>query len=135
MPIQTRRWDDPPTGDDEGLRILVTRYRPRGLPKDRETWDRWQPELAPSKALHAAVYVKVGSGLGWAEYRARYRTEMRSQGKAIDTLAALVRAGGTVTLLCSSQCDRESRCHRSLLRELIETRLANEPHHGDGEKV
>ena len=32
MPIKTRRWDDPKE-DDDGFRLLVTRYRPRGLPK------------------------------------------------------------------------------------------------------
>ena len=123
MPIHTRRWDDPP-GPDEGVKILVTRYRPRGLPKGQETWDRWQPDLAPSKALHAAAYAKNGSlGIAWTNYCARYRTEMRAQIAAIEELAALVRAGGTITLLCSSQCDRESRCHRSLLRELIEKRV------------
>ena len=122
MPIQTRRWDDPPF-PAEGVRVLVTRYRPRGLPKDGETWDDWQPDLGPSKPLHAAAYAKVGLGIHWAEYRARYLAEMRGQTAAIDALADVVRAGGTVTLLCSSQCDRESRCHRSLLRELIERRV------------
>jgi uncharacterized protein YeaO (DUF488 family) len=126
MPIHTRRWDDPP-GPDEGVRILVTRYRPRALPKGQETWDRWEPDLGPSKPLHAAAYAKNGSlGIAWAEYRARYLAEMRSQSAAIAELAELVRSGGTVTLLCSSQCDRESRCHRSLLRELIE-KCAGEP--------
>ena len=117
MPIHTRRWDDPP-GPDTGVRILVTRYRPRGLPKGQETWDRWQPELAPSKAWHAAAYAKVGSGIQWAQYRARYLAEMRPQAVSIEALAELVRGGATLTLLCSSQCDREARCHRSLLREL-----------------
>ena len=39
-------------------------------------------------------------------------------------LAQRVQGGETITLLCSSACTRESRCHRSLLRELIEARLA-----------
>jgi uncharacterized protein YeaO (DUF488 family) len=123
MPVQTRRWDDPPS-EGEGLRVLITRYRPRGLPKAKQTWDRWMPQLGPSKALHAAAYAKVGLGIGWAEYRLRYLTEMRAQDDAIEELAAIVRAGGAVALLCSSQCDREARCHRSLLRALIERRAA-----------
>jgi uncharacterized protein YeaO (DUF488 family) len=118
MPIHTRRWDDPP-GNDEGQRILVTRYRPRGLPKTDETWDLWLPNLAPSKELHAAAYAKVGLGISWETYRMRYLTEMKSQADAIAELARRVRAGQTITLLCSSQCERESRCHRSLLKELI----------------
>ena len=119
MPIHTRRWDDPPLAA-EGLRILVTRYRPRGLAKANETWDVWLPELAPSKELHAAAYAKVGLGISWETYRARYLREMASQSDRIAELARRLKAGETITLLCSSQCDRESRCHRFLLKGLIE---------------
>jgi uncharacterized protein YeaO (DUF488 family) len=123
MPIRTRRWDDPKEEGD-GLRILITRYRPRGLPKADETWDVWMPHLGPSKELHAAVYGKIGSGISWPTYLSRYRVEMRAQRGAIADLARRVTAGETITLLCSSQCDRESRCHRSILRELIEAAMA-----------
>jgi uncharacterized protein YeaO (DUF488 family) len=119
MPIHTRRWDDPP-GQYEGLRILVTRYRPRGLPKSAETWDQWMPNLGPSKELHAAAYGKIGSGISWQTYLARYRVEMKQQADAIHELAEKVKAGQAITLLCSSQCDREARCHRSILKQLIE---------------
>ena len=123
MPIRTRRWDDPKEEGD-GQRILITRYRPRGLPKSDETWDVWMPNLGPSKELHAAVYGKIGSGISWSTYLSRYRVEMRAQRDAIAELARRVAAGETITLLCSSQCDRESRCHRSILRELIEAEVA-----------
>ena len=119
MPIHTRRWDDPPL-EDEGTRILVTRYRPRGVATADETWDLWLPQLAPSKELHAAAYAKIGSGITWETYRTRYLNEMAEQSDRIAGLAKLVSGGATVTLLCSSQCDRESRCHRSLLKGLIE---------------
>ena len=117
MPIRTKRWDDPSEADD-GFRLLVCRYRPRGLPKSDETWDAWQPNLGPSKDLHAAAYGKRGK-FTWDEYRRRYLAEMKSQAAAIEELAKRVAAGETITLLCSSSCERESRCHRSLLRELI----------------
>ena len=119
MPIHTKRWDDP-RGPDDGLRILVTRYRPRGLPKADETWDVWRPELGPSVELHAAVYGKRGIAIGWPIYRQRYLAEMRTQASAIKELAREVAGGATITLLCSSQCVHESRCHRSLLKQLIE---------------
>jgi len=35
----------------------------------------------------------------------------------IAELAARVSAGETITLLCSSQCAREARCHRSILKD------------------
>lgn len=119
MPIQTRRWNDPPL-EEEGQRILITRYRPRGVAKVDETWDIWMPNLGPSKELHAAVYAKVGMGIPWATYLARYRVEMRTQRPAIIELAKRVAAGQTITLLCSSHCERESRCHRSILKSMIE---------------
>lgn len=124
MPIGTRRWNDPEE-EGEGLRILVTRYRPRGVSKANETWDVWTPNLGPSKELHAAVYAKVGMGLSWEAYRSRYLREMHSQREKIAELAKRVTSGETITLLCSSQCVRESRCHRSLLKELIEAEIAS----------
>src|SRR5688572_26851805 len=119
MPVKTRRWNDPPE-PAEGFRLLVTRYRPRGLAKADETWDAWEPDLGPSAELHAAVYGKSGVPLNWPAYRNRYLLEMRQQRDRIAELARRAAAGETITLLCSSACTRESRCHRSLLKELIE---------------
>src|SRR5438105_1505404 len=122
MPLKTKRWNDPAEPDD-GLRVLVCRYRPRGVSKADETWDVWRPELGPSKALHAEVYTKSASPIAWPQYRRRYLEEQRRDPKAaaaLDDLRRRVNAGETVTLLCSSACTRESRCHRSILRELLE---------------
>ena len=118
-PIKTRRWNDPPA-PNEGFRLLVTRYRPRGVAKSDETWDAWEPHLGPSVQLHAAAYGKGVLSIPWATYRSRYLLEMRKQKASIDALARRVASGEQITLLCSSACDRESRCHRSLLKELIE---------------
>ena len=120
--IRTKRWDDPVEADD-GTRILVTRYRPRGLARDAETWSEWIPDLGPSKELHAAAYGKTGVSIPWATYRGAYLREMQSQADMISALARRIAAGEKITLLCSSQCVRESRCHRSILRELIEKEL------------
>lgn len=125
MPIRTRRWNDPVEPGD-GLRLLIARYRPRGIAKANETWDAWEPDLGPSKTLHAAVYGKGGlTGIPWETYRISYLREMRGdeQVRLIGELAQRVAGGETITLLCSSACERESRCHRSLLKELIERHL------------
>ncbi len=123
MPIKTKRWDDPIDADD-GTRILVTRYRPRALAKEDETWKQWFPNLGPSKQLHAGAYGKTGVTNPWETYRASYLREMQSQAMEIVALAERVKNGETITLLCSSQCIRESRCHRTILRELIESRMS-----------
>jgi uncharacterized protein YeaO (DUF488 family) len=115
-----KRWNDPVEPDRDGTRILICRYRPRGLPKAEETWTEWYPNLGPSKELHAAAYGKSGAGpLDWNSYRNTYLREMRDQNDAIASLAARVAKGETITLMCSSSCERDARCHRSLLRDLI----------------
>ena len=118
MPIRTKRWNDEPEASD-GFRLLVCRFRPRGLKKSEETWDEWWPELGPSRELHAAVYGKQGPPLSWEEYRPRYLEEMRGQTFRLRALAERVSAGETITLLCSSACTDPQRCHRSLLAGLI----------------
>jgi uncharacterized protein YeaO (DUF488 family) len=118
--IVTQRWNDVPMRG-RSLRVLVCRYRPRGVGKDAETWDRWLPELGPSRALHADYYGKHGSPISWTQYRQRYLAEMagpRARG-AIAELAARIAKGDKVVLLCSSACTDAARCHRTLLKQLV----------------
>jgi uncharacterized protein YeaO (DUF488 family) len=118
--MRTKRWNDPLEPDD-GHRLLICRYRPRGVRKADETWDAWQPALGPSRALHAATYGKSGPPLLWPSYRARFLEEMKGPVAAqlIQELGRRVRAGERITLLCSSACVDPSRCHRTLLATLI----------------
>ena len=118
--VSTRRWNDP-ARHGEGTRILVTRYRPRGVKRVSEPWDEWHPVLGPSVALHAAYWGKDQPAIAWAAYARRYREEMTEARAAffIRGLAARVASGEDVALLCSSACTDEACCHRSILRELI----------------
>lgn len=119
--IKTKRWNDPAEPDD-GFRLLICRYRPRALPKADETWDAWDPNLGPSRELHAAWYGKRGKPPTFAEYSRRYLSEMKGQSDRIDELARRAAAGETITLLCSSACTDPAHCHRTLLKRLIEAR-------------
>jgi len=122
--IKTRRWCDP-IEEDDGFRLLICRYRPRALPKKDETWTLWRADLGPSRDLHAAYYDKHGEGpLTWSEYERRYLEEMKDQSEEIDLLAEMVEGGKTITLLCSSACEDSKHCHRTLLKRLIEERIA-----------
>lgn len=129
--VRAKRWDEPIEPDD-GTRILVTRYRPRGLPKRDETWSEWLPALAPSVALHAAAYGKNGPAIGWSLYRSAYLREMLQSRDTIAALARRVLGGETITLLCSASCTSERRCHRSILREMIEAEAERQRGRGDG---
>lgn len=119
MPVRTKRWNDVREPDD-GYRLLICRYRPRGLPKADETWDAWCPALAPSKALHAAAYGKGQAPIAFSEYERRFREEMARQRYWIDGFAAHLRSGATITLLCSSACVDDARCHRTIVKQLLE---------------
>lgn len=116
MPVRTRRWSDPEQAGD-GLRVLICRFRPRALPKADETWDVWMKALAPSKELLARFQ---DGAIDWPEYREGYLREMAAQAEAVEELAAKVRKGKTVTLLCSKSCEDEARCHRTPLKRLVE---------------
>ena len=119
MPLKTKRWCVPAEPDD-GYRVLVCRFRPRGLPKAKETWDVWMKELGPSAPLLADFHGKGGVTLTLDTYRERYLREMEAQKERIAELAARLDRGENVTLLCSKDCIIEPACHRTILAELVE---------------
>jgi uncharacterized protein YeaO (DUF488 family) len=73
-----------PTEDSDGLRILIARFRPRYLPKDKENWDLWCKELAPSRDLWKE-YVK-DKKIDWSEYSRRYIEEIKNNSEAVQLL-------------------------------------------------
>lgn len=119
MPVRTRRWNDPGQPGD-GFRLLVTRYRPRGVAKAAETWDEWWPELGPSRELHADFWGKTGTALAPGDYERRFLDEMQMQTFRLRALVSRHQDGETLTLLCSSACEDPARCHRTILKRLIE---------------
>jgi uncharacterized protein YeaO (DUF488 family) len=127
MPLHTKRWNDPRAKAD-GFRLLICRYRPRGVARKDETWDSWCPDLGPSRLLHADFYGKNGPPITWEAYRERYLEEMKARTEFIDELATLLGEGKTITLLCSSACTNATHCHRTLLKELIEERVGGGLH-------
>jgi uncharacterized protein YeaO (DUF488 family) len=106
----------------EGLRIGTVRRPPRGVPKSefasRDFYDVWLPELAPSENLVKAGQTATGDR-EWRTYVKRYRAEMKQPAAArlLDLLAAVSRR---TPLSVGCYCADESRCHRSVLRTLIE---------------
>ena len=113
----------------EGLRIGTVRRPPRGVPKAdfarRNFYDVWLPTLAPSEALlkQALAAVAADDMRAWRQFVRRYRAEMKAlDARALlDTLAALSHHGD---FSVGCYCADESRCHRSVLRELLAERGA-----------
>ena len=119
MPLRTKRWNDP-VEEADGHRLLICRYRPRGVRREDATWDAWCKDLAPSVELHADYYGKRGDPITFAELKRRFLIEVKGQRATIEGLAERVRAGETITLLCSSACVDPAKCHRTIVRDLIE---------------
>lgn len=107
---------DPP-GPKDGLRVLVMRYWPRGIKKERV--ELWLKELSPSPGL---IKRWQGKKISWEEFRAGYLKEMAAPevSSFLDELCTVAREK-SITLLCG--CPDERRCHRSVLKELVVARL------------
>lgn len=111
-----------PRAPDEGLRLGTVRRPPRGVPKSeyarRDFYDVWVPELAPSPALFSWIKSRPLTDANWRTYARRYRAEMRQPlAQRLIALLAGLSAGTNFSVGC--YCEDESRCHRSLLRELL----------------
>jgi uncharacterized protein YeaO (DUF488 family) len=115
-----------PRAPGESARIGTVRRPPRGVPRSeyarRDFYDVWLPELAPSQALlKAAKHMKTE--LDWQRFRRRFRAELSKPpaSRLLDLLAALSH-GTNFSVGC--YCEEETRCHRSVLRELLQERKA-----------
>jgi len=107
--------------DAEGVRIGTVRRPPRGVPKaefaSRNFYDVWMPALAPSEGL-VAIGLNAADDKAWAAFTRKYRAEMKAPepSRLLDLLAALSQQAD---LSVGCYCENESRCHRSVLRQLL----------------
>jgi len=110
-----------PRAPGEGLRIGTVRRPPRGVPKARwaadDWYDVWLPELAPSDALVKRAQA-AETEAEWRAFVRKYRAEMAAPDKArlLGVLAAL---SAHADFAVGCYCADETRCHRSVLRELL----------------
>jgi uncharacterized protein YeaO (DUF488 family) len=110
----------------EGLRIGTVRRPPRGVPKEKfatqDWYDVWFPNLAPTVPT-MQLGLSAKSDREWAAFARRYRSEMAKPGpsRELDLLAAL---SHHANFSVGCYCEDESRCHRSLLAELLRERKA-----------
>lgn len=113
-----------PRSSAEGLRIGTVRRPPRGVPKSAygaQNWyDVWLPNLAPSVALIQRGK-SAASERDWAVFARKYRGEMAAAERCrlLDLLAAL---SHSANFSVGCYCADESRCHRSVLRKLLQER-------------
>lgn len=115
-----------PRAKNEGLRIGTVRRPPRGVPRNdfatQDWYDVWFPTLAPDAAT-LQLGLAADTPARWAAFARKYRAEMRAPAAAhaLDLLTALSQ---TANFSVGCYCSDESRCHRSILRELLAERGA-----------
>jgi uncharacterized protein YeaO (DUF488 family) len=115
-----------PRVNGEGLRIGTVRRPPRGVARtefsSRDFYDVWFPNLAPSASLLKEGLAVADAG-DWNAFSRKFRAEMRLSPAArdLDLLAAL---SHQTDFSLGCYCEDESRCHRSILRELLMQRGA-----------
>jgi uncharacterized protein YeaO (DUF488 family) len=111
----------------DGLRILATRFRGRGMSTSR--YDVWMANLGPSEAL---LRMALTGKITWPEFGRRYRKEL-FEGGTIDRRNRTIKNHGqkftlrllqalakreTITLMC--HCDKdEPHCHRHILQSVL----------------
>lgn len=111
---------------NEGLRIGTVRRPPRGVKKSEyasQNWyDVWLPNVAPTAELMRQGQT-AESDKEWSRFVKKYRSEISSPDKSriLDLLAAM---SHTSNFSVGCYCENESRCHRSILRELLAERGA-----------
>ena len=121
MPIRIVRLGSP-RRPGEGLRLGTVRRPPRGVPKSdfasRNYYDVWLPELSASADIVAWALSEPWTEARWRRYATRYRKQMREQPARhlIELLAALSKQ---TNFSVGCYCEDASRCHRSLLAELL----------------
>lgn len=124
--ITTYRYAEPRCASE--LRIGVARQAPRGIRhKDYATkdyFDLWLRVLAPSSEL-VRQYRK--GEITFRQFAARYRSEMRrpEPRQVIDVVAMLSRH---LSISVGCYCERESSCHRSILKGLLTFAASALPH-------
>ena len=129
--IKTKSVLSPIEPRKDGLRILATRFRGRGLSASR--YHVWMANLGPSEKLLKDV---LAGRIDWGEFSRRYRKELFAGG-AVDqsnktiknhgqkfTLRLLQALGkrGAVTLMCHC-AEEEPHCHRHILQSILRCKV------------
>ncbi|MHB8602017.1 MAG: DUF488 domain-containing protein [Nitrosotalea sp.] len=104
-----------PKEESDGIRILITRFYPRGVKKDH--FDVWLRELAPSPALLQSYKMSQRT---WDEFKMAFLSEMRDSIDSLEIIHALNQQEvvKNITLLCYEKDG--TPCHRHIIKNIIE---------------
>ena len=116
-----------PRKPKEGLRLGTVRRPPRGVPKadfaKRDFYDVWLPTLSPSAELVGFAQHSEGDERFWKVFERRFCAEMKRP-EASHLLDLLTALSHQTNFSLGCYCAEEGRCHRSILRKLLDERGA-----------
>lgn len=114
MAVRTKSIFQPKESED-GLRVLITRYYPRGVKK--EHFDEWVQQLSPSPTL---LFKYKQGEYDWNDFKINFILELRENIDSLDAIYALNEAvrSTDITILCYEKTGQP--CHRHLVKDLIE---------------
>lgn len=116
-----------PREPGEGIRVGTVRRPPRGVHKEdyasKDFFDVWFPNLSPTAELVREA-LSAADERSWSAFKKKFRAEMSrpDPSRELDLLAAL---SHQTNLSLGCYCEKEERCHRSVLRELLTERGAD----------
>lgn len=125
--IHTKSVTSPIDLERDGLRILATRFRGRGMLKSR--YDVWMPNLGPSESLLRDMQA---GRITWAAFMRGYRAELfedtqtdyrnhtvKNHGQKFTLrLLKTLAAQAPITLMCHC-AEAQLQCHRHELARLL----------------
>jgi uncharacterized protein YeaO (DUF488 family) len=108
-----KRIYEPPAKSD-GYRVLVDRFWPRGMTKEKASYDEWLKDVAPSNELRKWFGHKPAR---FHKFKERYKIELKAS-PAFNKLQDIVKSHKVVTLLYAAHDEQHNEA--LLLRELLD---------------
>lgn len=95
-----------PYNKSDGYRVLVDRLWPRGVSKAKAHIDLWLKEIGPSNELRTWFGHKDQR---WAEFKKRYKAELRKNKTPLEELKKLAKKHKTLTLLYGAKDEQHNQ--------------------------
>ncbi len=94
--------------------VLVDRLWPRGVSKEKATWDEWMKDVGPGDELRRWFNHDPGK---WDQFRVRYKQELTQKQAELDKLKQLERKYGVLTLVYAAK--DEAHNNAQVLKEVL----------------
>ncbi len=114
MGVRTKSVFQPAEAED-GYRILITRFYPRGVPRER--FNEWAITLSPKPEL---LFAYKERKIDWDTFAHEFLNQLRENTECLEAIQTLheLSEHEDITLLCFEKDGNP--CHRHLVRDVVE---------------